>query len=81
MDNFFKDAVISNVKNIDRAIFNRDFCGPCFGDDIVIYANNVGDTTDNYEICSSRVDYEKRIRDSDDKFSMEDYEVFQVIKR
>ena len=36
-DHFFKDAVISNVENIDRAIYYRNCCGPCFGDDIEMF--------------------------------------------
>src|SRR2546421_8433659 len=34
-NNVFKDVIISNVENADRAIHNRDINGPCFGPDIL----------------------------------------------
>ncbi|GBC11543.2 BTB/POZ protein [Rhizophagus irregularis DAOM 181602=DAOM 197198] len=54
--------------------------GPFFGDDIVIYSSN-GDSRDYDNIWCQKKYYEKKIRETKDKFSMDDYEVFQIVKR
>jgi hypothetical protein len=77
-NNFFKDAILSNVRDINYAVANHPECGPHFGDDLVIYASN--ESTD-YVACCEREYYEMKIRDTEDNFSIEDYEVFQIIKR
>ncbi|GBB83231.1 hypothetical protein RclHR1_00100035 [Rhizophagus clarus] len=76
----FKDAILSNVKNVDYALSNHYSCGPKFGHDIVIY--NASNETSDYDVvyCEKHF-YEKQIRDSDDKFIIEDYEVFLIIKK
>ncbi|EXX54143.1 hypothetical protein RirG_237420 [Rhizophagus irregularis DAOM 197198w] len=74
-----KDAVISNIENTISFYFNPSR-GPSFGDsDIFIFSSNVNTDYDaNY--CK-KSHYEKKIRDSIDRFSIEDYEVFQIMKR
>ncbi|CAB4429976.1 unnamed protein product [Rhizophagus irregularis] len=67
----FKDGILSNVKEIKRALNYSRLFGPSFGDgDLFLCGNNR---------CNQR-DYEKKIRDIEDKFLIDDYEVFQIIK-
>ncbi|GBB85448.1 hypothetical protein RclHR1_00120002 [Rhizophagus clarus] len=75
-----KDAIFSNVK--DTAKFAVCYCqvdGPFFGLDIFIRAT--GEFKDYDVISYKKSYYEKRIRDTDDKFQIEDYEVFQIMKK
>ncbi|CAG8644488.1 112_t:CDS:2, partial [Funneliformis caledonium] len=67
-----KDAIFSKVKDKDRAIKAGASDGPGFGDDIKCYGNS----DKNFEniLCQKRRNYEKEIRNTEDKFSMEDYE-------
>ncbi len=54
--------------------------GPCFGDgDIAIYSSK--ESVDYEKIFCEKACYERKIRDSVDDFSIEDYEVFQIIKK
>ena len=78
-DNFFKDAILSNVNQTNYAIHNHSAYGPCFNSDLVLHSS---DGTKDYDVilCSKCV-YEKRIRDTNDRLSIEGYEVFQIIKR
>ncbi|EXX75237.1 uncharacterized protein OCT59_025294 [Rhizophagus irregularis] len=77
--NNFKDSILSKVIDPCYAFANHPICGPKFGHDIIIYAQGA---SANYNVaqCSKR-HYEKKIRDSKDIFSIEDYEVFRIIKR
>ena len=79
-DNFFKDAIISNVKNSDHAINYHSEHGPCFGKDLLVYTSKKSDTKIDKTFFKKPEYYEKRVRE-DREFSMEDYEVFQIIKR
>jgi hypothetical protein len=75
-DIFFKDAIISDIKVTDRALWFSTTAGPCFGDDINIYAS----MSTNYDkLFYRRKYYEKSIR-NDGEFSVEDFEVFQIIR-
>ncbi|UZO09112.1 uncharacterized protein OCT59_029349 [Rhizophagus irregularis] len=73
-----KDAILSNVENAYYAIDNRyRNYGPSFGDLLIWAANE----SNNYEhILTKKNHFKKKIRD-DGEFSIEDYEVFQIIKR
>lgn len=51
-----------------------------FGDDIIVYNSRDLFGTDYNRIHCRNNYYEKKIRDSDDYFSIEDYEVFQIVK-
>ncbi|EXX76866.1 uncharacterized protein OCT59_025413 [Rhizophagus irregularis] len=76
-----KDAIISYITNdICYAANYKSIHGPFFGDDIVIYSSN-GDSRDYDNIWCQKKYYEKKIRETKDKFSMDDYEVFQIVKR
>jgi hypothetical protein len=84
-DNFifsFRDKVnidnhiLSRVKNKKQAINNWFIHGPSFGDgDLTLSGLNY--YNDNYCRKSS---YEIPIRETEDRFSIEEYEVFQIIK-
>ncbi|EXX65412.1 hypothetical protein RirG_133450 [Rhizophagus irregularis DAOM 197198w] len=67
-----KDVIISKVKDKNYAIFYKYEHGPQFGGDIVMSSSN--EFIDYETISYQQDDYEK-------KFSMEDYEVFQIIKK
>uniref|UniRef100_U9TRR2 TLDc domain-containing protein n=1 Tax=Rhizophagus irregularis (strain DAOM 181602 / DAOM 197198 / MUCL 43194) TaxID=747089 RepID=U9TRR2_RHIID len=56
-------------------------CGPKFGSDLNIFtiSNNPSAAFDT-TYCN-KVRYERSIRDSIANFSIEDYEVFQIIRR
>ncbi|GES90291.1 hypothetical protein GLOIN_2v1877169 [Rhizophagus clarus] len=78
--NDFKDPILSHVKYTDYALFcSKDF-GPTFGNDIKIFANK--DDLEEYDHCwYIQKSYEKKIRNTKEFFFMEDYKVFQIIKK
>jgi hypothetical protein len=77
---YIKDAIISNVVNANNAIYYNIRCGPYFGSDIVMWSST--DKFADYDrIRCKKAYYEKKIRDSKDYFTIEDYEVFQIVKR
>jgi hypothetical protein len=78
-NSLFKDGIISNIKEINSAFYYGQNNGPSFGaGDLRLYGNNR--TKDYDEIYCKQKCYEKKIRDTEDKFSIKDYEVFQIIK-
>ncbi|PKY35897.1 hypothetical protein RhiirB3_533357 [Rhizophagus irregularis] len=74
----FKDGILSNVKEINYALNYGSYRGPSFGSDLVLYGSN--STRDYDNIYCNQNYYEKKIRDTEDKFLIDDYEVFQIIK-
>ncbi|GBC28902.2 carbohydrate-binding module family 13 protein [Rhizophagus irregularis DAOM 181602=DAOM 197198] len=67
--------ILSRVKNENYAIENDSSLGPTFGDgDLELNGKN-----HNKACYYSRV-YEKQIRETEDNFSVEEYEIFQIIK-
>jgi hypothetical protein len=75
---FFNEPILSNVKYASSAIFNSPNNGPFFGDIII----SASDESTNYNRTYCRhLNYEKKLRDSTENFSIEDYEVFQIVKR
>uniref|UniRef100_U9TRN6 TLDc domain-containing protein n=1 Tax=Rhizophagus irregularis (strain DAOM 181602 / DAOM 197198 / MUCL 43194) TaxID=747089 RepID=U9TRN6_RHIID len=73
-----KSAIISNIKETEHALNYGAKRGPCFGTDIIIRAT--GEFV-NYNIRYQKFFYEKKIRDTGNEFSIEDYEVFQIKER
>ncbi|RGB30412.1 hypothetical protein C1646_711413 [Rhizophagus diaphanus] len=73
-NNNAKNVIISNIENTDRALY-YGYSNPYFSD-ITMFSSY-----DNKYISYGRNNYEKKIRDSEGGFYMEDYEVFQIIKR
>ncbi len=78
-NNNIEDAIISNIQNTYRAMNNWKIQCPYFGKDIIIYASI--ETIDYDTVCCKKNYYKKRIRDTEDRFSIEDYEIFQIIRR
>jgi hypothetical protein len=77
--NNFKDPILSHVKDTNHALYFHDGYGPTFDGDLLIYVKEKdGDKEYNSHNCKHD-SYEKKIRDVE-KFSMEDYEVFQIVK-
>ncbi|RGB28706.1 hypothetical protein C1646_715453 [Rhizophagus diaphanus] len=76
-----KDLILSYVSNMNRAINYHKTHGPSFGrDDLKILCSASNDVSPfNYNRCE-QTDYEKRIRDTEEFFDIEDYEVFQIMK-
>src|SRR2546429_283544 len=69
----FKDAIISNVDNMDNALLHGPNYGLCFGwKDFDIYGSNESQDF-TFKACR------KRIRVTENQFSIEDYEVFQML--
>ncbi|GBC11614.2 BTB/POZ protein [Rhizophagus irregularis DAOM 181602=DAOM 197198] len=71
--------IISKVKDKNYAIFYKYEHGPQFGGDIVMSSSN--EFKDYEKISYQQDDYERKLIDSEGEFSMEDYEVFQIIKK
>lgn len=78
-EKYIVNAILSNVNNTDRAITYNPEHGPQFGIDIAIYASS--ESADYNSIWCKNLYYCKKIRDSTYDFSMEDYEIFQIIRR
>ncbi|CAB4431990.1 unnamed protein product [Rhizophagus irregularis] len=75
--NNFKDSILSHVRSIDSALFYHMYCGPAFSNDLYIGVEEDDDSKEyNFNICQQE-SYEKKIRDTEDVLSVEDYEVFQ----
>ncbi|EXX77590.1 hypothetical protein RirG_022470 [Rhizophagus irregularis DAOM 197198w] len=69
--------VLSRVKNENCAIFNHIDGGPLFGrDDLYLLGKNGYDRS----FCSYSGYYDKSIRETKDHFSVEEYEIFQILK-
>ena len=70
-----KDFILSRVTNATHATNNFRSYGQSFGVfDLILYGDN------SYDKSSCRVyNYEKKIRSSTDRFSVEEHEIFQII--
>jgi len=83
-NNFIKDAILSNIRDIDRAATYHMYHGPSFGFDLRMSNGTLDEFNElenfNYNHCVKRY-YEKRIRDTEDNFSIDGYEVFQIIRK
>ncbi|GES90297.1 hypothetical protein GLOIN_2v1779084 [Rhizophagus clarus] len=77
----FRDPILSYVKHMDYAVYYRNDYGPTFGDDIELYVKDkIG--LKEYDCCRCRYKYyEKKLKDTEDFFPIEDYEVFQILNR
>ncbi|EXX53830.1 hypothetical protein RirG_240220 [Rhizophagus irregularis DAOM 197198w] len=76
----FKESILSRVNDASNAIYYHNRFGPTFGeDDINVFVYN--DDSREYSCWCEQRSYEKEIIDTEDVFSMEDYEVFQIIKK
>uniref|UniRef100_U9UKE2 TLDc domain-containing protein n=1 Tax=Rhizophagus irregularis (strain DAOM 181602 / DAOM 197198 / MUCL 43194) TaxID=747089 RepID=U9UKE2_RHIID len=79
--NNIENCLISRVGNVKHAINYWHYYGPSFGiNDLIIYGGCQGDISFNENALSycQKESYEKQIRETGDKFSIEEYEVFQI---
>ena len=77
-NNNFKDQILSHVDNIQQAIYFHPRRGPSFTTDLFISSRI---NSRNYHTCYCKLtNYKKEIRDTSANFSIEDYEVFQILK-
>ncbi|RIA81424.1 hypothetical protein C1645_837040 [Glomus cerebriforme] len=70
-----ENYILSRVKKKNCAIFNSYDCGPSFGRDLILHEKNFC-----YEGYCNKNYYEKLIRETTNYFSVEDYEIFQIMK-
>ncbi|CAB4403736.1 unnamed protein product [Rhizophagus irregularis] len=71
-----ENYILSRVKDEYYAIENNSFLGPSFGDgDLYLWGNNCNQGYYCYTEC-----YDKQIRKDEGLLSVEDYEIFQIIK-
>ncbi|RGB35934.1 TLD-domain-containing protein, partial [Rhizophagus diaphanus] len=71
-----ENYILSRVKDEKYAIENSSSLRPSFGDgDLYLYGENY-----NQGCCYYSGNYDKSIRETDDTFSIEEYEIFQIIK-
>ncbi|GBC19302.2 BTB/POZ protein [Rhizophagus irregularis DAOM 181602=DAOM 197198] len=77
----FKVPILSHVnpKDINGALFYHTRSGPTFGRDLYIGVKGV-DSDEYHRNYCRKYRYEKEIRNTEDLFSIEDYEVFQIVK-
>ncbi|CAB4412222.1 unnamed protein product [Rhizophagus irregularis] len=77
-NNDVNGSIISSVQDANHAVFYDAEHGPQFGCDIYIYSSN--ESTDYSTISCDEEYYDKMIRDTNNVFSIEDYEVFQILR-
>jgi hypothetical protein len=66
--------ILSRVESEQEAIFNGPFHGPSFGGDLVLFGNCYNESyCYNPYYCTS-------IRETEENFSVEEYEIFQITK-
>ncbi|GBB87263.1 hypothetical protein RclHR1_01370022 [Rhizophagus clarus] len=86
--NEFKDPILSHIKNTYEELHYSDLDGPSFGSDLKLSVNSNGYgrlsklkyNEFNHNKCEQSY-YEKKIRDTENEFIVQDYEVFQIIKK
>ncbi|EXX68517.1 uncharacterized protein OCT59_029156 [Rhizophagus irregularis] len=78
----FKDLILSRVDDASSALFYKDMYGPTFSNDICLYVKRKNDGSKDYEFCRCKQSsYKEKLRNTEDYFSIEDYEVFQIKKK
>ncbi|GBB87259.1 hypothetical protein RclHR1_01370018 [Rhizophagus clarus] len=81
----FDESILSHVKFMDKALYYPSWHGPSFGSSdlqLSVSLNYNGANKSNkfdYNICKQTY-YEKKIRNTENLFSIEEYEVFQIIR-
>ncbi|RHZ77641.1 hypothetical protein Glove_174g38 [Diversispora epigaea] len=80
-----QNSILSRVKNYKNAIFcanvyNQQHYGICFGNDICTRSLRANFTLDNECFCKVK-DYERSIRTTTNRFTIEDYEIFKITKK
>ncbi|POG60563.1 hypothetical protein GLOIN_2v1884232 [Rhizophagus irregularis DAOM 181602=DAOM 197198] len=79
--NDFKDPILSHVNNTDYAVGYHNRSGPSFNDDICLVVKEKNDSKSyDFNKCMQS-SYEKKIRDTEDEFLINNYEIFQITKK
>jgi hypothetical protein len=73
-----EDYILSRVKNEKSAIYNNPDYGPTFAYDLVLRSSNRGYR--GYCIGDNILNYKKPIREIRKYFTVEEYEIFQIMK-
>ncbi|GBC38716.2 hypothetical protein GLOIN_2v1473716 [Rhizophagus irregularis DAOM 181602=DAOM 197198] len=76
--NNLKSVILSRIVNSECAISFSDEYGPRFGNDLLFYLKEIMGSISGY--CQN-INYEKIIRSEKGYFEIEEYEVFQIIKK
>ncbi|UZO08940.1 uncharacterized protein OCT59_029183 [Rhizophagus irregularis] len=76
----FKEPILSHVNDASRAVYYRNNFGPTFGGGDIEICADIDNKEYDWCICI-RQSYEKKMRDTGDLFLIEDYEMFQIIKK
>ncbi|RHZ87682.1 hypothetical protein Glove_33g142 [Diversispora epigaea] len=82
-----QNSILSRVKNTKLAILNvrkdrQKYQGPYFGFGFSLHSDKSNFNLDRLSYCDNFLDYyEKRIKTSSDKFSIDNYEVFKVLRK
>ncbi|GBB88624.1 hypothetical protein RclHR1_01520009 [Rhizophagus clarus] len=76
--NNLKNVILSRVINSECAISFSDEYGPRFGNDLLFYLKEIMGNISGY--CQT-INYEKIIRLEKGYFEIEEYEVFQIVKK
>ncbi|EXX54210.1 uncharacterized protein OCT59_025937 [Rhizophagus irregularis] len=71
-----QNYILSRAKLGMYSIYSDFDCGPTFGDSLVLHGNDFY----NKSYCKTHAGYEKIIRETEDIFSVEEYEIFQITK-
>ncbi|RIA93166.1 hypothetical protein C1645_874226 [Glomus cerebriforme] len=77
-NNKIENYILSRVIDENHAIYNSDFCGPTFGNDDLNLFDRLFSLSDRRSI-SKKNSYDKSIRETEDKFYVEECEVFQIV--
>ncbi|RGB39588.1 hypothetical protein C1646_811858 [Rhizophagus diaphanus] len=73
-----KNYVLSRVMNERKSISWLPHQGPSFGtDDLILYGGHDDSFNNCYSSCEQSA-YEEKIRETKEKFSVKEYEVFQI---
>ncbi|RHZ87623.1 hypothetical protein Glove_33g165 [Diversispora epigaea] len=82
-----QNSILSRVKNTKSAILqvgknNQKYFGPYFGYGFSLYSEKSNLNLDSLSCCDNcYVFYEKRVKTSSDRFSIDNYEVFKVLRK
>jgi hypothetical protein len=76
--NEIKDSILSHVNKVDNALYYDSYYGPSFSDsDLILSSQSRASMNFDFSKCIKNC-YKKKIRDTEEQFIIEDYEVFQI---
>ncbi|RGB29641.1 hypothetical protein C1646_312643 [Rhizophagus diaphanus] len=78
-NNRSENYILSRIVDNRHAIDNRSYYGPSFGNgDLILWGLDINTLSTNY-CYACKNSYEKPIRETEDKFYVEEYEVFRLM--